>query len=114
AECIVPELGNATTCHPDLLGNDWKEVFRGYNQGMADFASYNPDRLLCAYQLPLLDIDFAVKEVTRLAKDHKARCVQLTPFPSDMGRPECKDKRSAPLCKTIEEAGRTTLNHLAG
>lgn len=112
AEVIFPELGGAKICHPALMGDDWKECFQGYNQSMADFAAVNPDRLLCAYQLPLLDIDFAVKEVQRLAKHHKARCVQLTPFPSDMGLPDFHDKRYVPLWKVIEETGLTIMNHL--
>ena len=37
------------------------------------------------------DIDFAVKEVKRMAKDHKARCVQLSPFPSDLGLPDFQE-----------------------
>ena len=70
AEVIFPELGGAKICSPQLMGNDWKEVFKGYNDGMRDFAAHNPDCLLCAYQLPLIDIDFAVQEVTRLARDN--------------------------------------------
>ena len=112
AEVIFPEVGGARVCHPALMGKDWKEMFKGYNQSMADFASHNPDRLLCAYQLPLMDVDFAVKEVTRLARDHKARCVQLTPFPSDSGLPDFQDKVYEPLWKTIEETGLTIMNHL--
>jgi predicted TIM-barrel fold metal-dependent hydrolase len=112
AEVIFPEVGGAKIANPTLMGSDWKEIFQGYNQGMADFASHNPDRLLCAYQLPLYDIDFAVKEVTRLARDHKARCVQITPFPSDMGLPDYHDPRYIPLWKTIEESGLAIMNHL--
>ncbi len=112
AEVIFPEVGGAKICNPHLMGSDWKEVFKGYNQSMADFASYSPDRLLCAYQLPLYDIGFAVKEVKRLAKDHKARCVQITPFPSDLGLPDYQDKRYIPLWKTIEESGLAIMNHL--
>ncbi|HZP13578.1 MAG TPA: amidohydrolase family protein, partial [Nevskiaceae bacterium] len=112
AEVIFPEVGGAKLCNPHLMGSDWKEVFKGFNQGMADFASYSPDRLLCAYQLPLYDIGFAVKEVKRLARDHKARCVQITPFPSDLGLPDYQDKRYVPLWKTIEETGLAIMNHL--
>ena len=112
AEVLFPELGGARICNQQLMGNDWKEVFRGYNQSMADFASHNPDRLLCAYQLPLQDIDFAVQEVERLARDHKARCVQITPFPADMGLPDVHDKRYEPLWSVIQEAGLTIMNHL--
>ncbi len=112
AEVLFPELGGAKICSPALMGNDWKEVFKGYNDGMRDFAAHNPDRLLCAYQLPLNDVDFAVKEVTRLARDNKARCVQITPFPSDLGLPDYHDPIYIPLWKTIEETGVTIMNHL--
>jgi len=112
AEVIFPELGGAKICHPALMGSDWKEVFRGYNQSMADFASSDPDRLLCAYQLPLQDIPFAISEVERLVRDYKARCVQLTPFPSDLGLPDFHDPVYAPLWQTIEATGLTIMNHL--
>ena len=112
AEVIFPEIGGAKVANEALMGSHWKEVFKGYNQAMADFASYNPDRLLCAYQLPLHDIEFAVKEVERLARDHKARCVQLSPFPSDLGLPDFHDPRYIPLWKTIEATGMTIMNHL--
>ena len=112
AEVIFPELGGARICNEALMGRDWKEIFSGYNQGMADFASHNPDRLLCAYQLPLADVDFAVKEVERLARNHKARCVQITPFPADSGLPDVHDARYNKLWATIQETGLTIMNHL--
>lgn len=112
AEVLFPELGGAKVCHPALMGDAWKEVFQGYNQALADFASYNPDRLLCAYQLPLMDVDFACREVERLARDHKARCVQITPFPADMGLPDFHDPVYEPLWRRIEETGLTIMNHL--
>ena len=78
---------------------DWKEVLSGYNDGMADFAALDPKRLLTAYQIQLFDVDFAVKEVHRLAK-RGARCVQITPFPSEFGLPDVHDKRYDPLWAT--------------
>ncbi|MFA5940809.1 MAG: amidohydrolase family protein [Sinimarinibacterium sp.] len=112
AEVIFPELAGAKIVNPSLMGNDWKEVFQGYNNAIADFSAHDPLRLLTAYQLPLYDIDFAVQEVTRLARDKHARCVQITPFPADYGLPDVYDPRYAPLWKTIEESGLTILNHL--
>lgn len=112
AEVIFPELAGAKIVNPALMGSDWKEVFQGYNNAMADFASEDPVRLMTAYQLPLYDIDFAVKEVTRLARDKRARCVQITPYPADYGLPDVYDKRYEPLWATIQEAGLTILNHL--
>jgi predicted TIM-barrel fold metal-dependent hydrolase len=112
AEVIFPELGGARICNEALMGASWKEVFSGYNQSMADFASHDPDRLLCAYQLPLQDVDFAVSEVLRLAKHNKARCVQITPFPASMGLPDVHDRRYDKLWATIQECGVTIMNHL--
>src|SRR3546814_9496921 len=90
-----------------------------YEMRISDWSSdvcssdLDPVRLMTAYQLPLYDIDFALKEVERLAKDKKARCVQLTPFPSELGLPDFYDPRYAPLWSLIEESGLTILNHLA-
>lgn len=111
AEVIFPEVGGAKICTPALMGDDWKGVFSGYNDGMADFAAYDPDRLMTAYQLPLYDIDFALQEVKRVAK-RGARCVQLTPFPAEQGLPHFHDKRYEPLWALLEETGLTILNHL--
>src|SRR3546814_10586916 len=70
-----------------------------YEMRISDWSSdvcssdLDPVRLMTAYQLPLYDIDFALKEVERLAKDKKARCVQLTPFPSEqIGRASCRER----------------------
>jgi uncharacterized protein len=112
AEVIFPELAGAKIVNPALMGDDWQEVFQGYNNAMADFAAVDPVRLMTAYQLPLYDIDFAVKEVQRLARDKQARCVQLTPFPSDLGLPDFHDARYAPLWSAIQDARLTIMNHL--
>jgi predicted TIM-barrel fold metal-dependent hydrolase len=112
AEVIFPELAGAKIVNPALMGDDWQEVFRGYNDAMADFAAHDPVRLMTAYQLPLYDIDFAVREVRRLARDRGARCVQLTPFPADLGLPDVYHERYVPLWHAIEDTGLTVLNHL--
>jgi len=111
AEVIFPEVGGAKYCTPGLMGEDWKESLSGYNDGMADFAAVNPLRLLTAYQIQLFDIEFAVKEVLRLAK-RGARCVQITPFPSEFGLPDVHDQRYDPLWSVLSETNITILNHL--
>ena len=111
AEVIFPEVGGAKYCTPHLMGNDWKEALQGYNDGMADFASVDPLRLLTAYQIQLFDIDFAVSEVRRLAT-RGARCVQITPFPTEFGLPDVYDTRYDPLWSVLSETGITILNHL--
>jgi predicted TIM-barrel fold metal-dependent hydrolase len=111
AEVIFPEVGGAKIAAPRWLGDDWKAVLSGYNDAMADFAAVNPDRLLCAYQIPLYNIDFAVKEVQRVAA-RRARCVQVPPFPAEFGLPDFGDRRYDPLWAALSEAGLTVLNHL--
>lgn len=111
AEVIFPELGANKICVPAFMGEDWKEGLKGFNQAMADFAAVNPARLLTAYQIPLADIDFALSEVKRLALQG-ARCVQVHPYPADLGLPDVQDERYTPLWDTIGEAGLTVMNHL--
>ena len=111
AEVIFPEIGGTKLCTPEMVGSDWMDMIRGYNDSMADFASIDTKRLLTAYQIPLFDIDFAVKEVERLVK-RGARCVQLPSYPSEYGLPDVHHSRYDPLWSAISEAGLTILNHL--
>ena len=111
AEVIFPEVGGAKYCTPELMGADWKEALQGYNNGMADFAAVSPERLLTAYQIQLHDIDFAVKEVERVAA-RGARCVQITPFPAEFGLADVYEERYDPLWAALSDTGMTVLNHL--
>jgi len=111
AEVIFPEVGGAKLCTPRLMGDAWKEALIGYNTGMADFAAVDPDRLLTAYQIPLYDVDFAVAEVERLA-GRRARCVQIPPFPADLGVADFYDRSYDRLWAVLAETGLTVLNHL--
>lgn len=111
AEVIFSEVGGAKLATPGLMGDSWVDALKGFNDAMADFASVAPDRLLCAYQLPLYDIDFAVEEVDRLAKKG-ARGVQIPSFPSELGLPDFYDKRYGPLWSKLEETNIAVLNHL--
>src|SRR3546814_19256869 len=88
AEVIFPEVAGAKLINPHLMGDDWKEVLVGYNNAMADFAAVDPVRLLTAYQLPLNDFDFALKEVERLARGNNESLLPLTKVPSEVGRPD--------------------------
>jgi predicted TIM-barrel fold metal-dependent hydrolase len=111
SEVIFPEVGAIGLCTPQFLGDDWQECLKGFNDGMADFASVDKKRLLTAYQIQLADVDFAVKEVHRMA-DRGATCVQLPSFPSEYGLPDVQDRRYDPLWSAISETGLTILNHL--
>lgn len=112
AEVIFPEVGGGNLCTPKLMGNDWQTVLSGYNDGMADFAAVDPNRLLVAYQIPLFDTDFAVSEVQRMAK-RGARAVQLPSFPSEFGAPDYHAKSYDKLWAALSETGITVFNHLS-
>ena len=111
AEVIFPEVGGAKVCTPELMGDDWMECLKGYNQGMADFAAYNPDRLLCAYQIMPFDIDFSVKEVQRVAAQG-AKCIQMPPYPTEYGLHDYFHGSYDKLWAACQEAGLVVLNHL--
>jgi predicted TIM-barrel fold metal-dependent hydrolase len=111
AEVLFSEVGGAKLARPDLMGVHWQAGLRGFNDAMADFAAHNTRRLLCAYQLPLYDIDFAIQEVDRLlARD--ARAVQIPSFPTEFGLPPLSDAYYEPLWARLQEAGIAVMNHL--
>ena len=112
AEVIFPEVGGAKYCTPGLMGSDWKEALSGYNDGMADFASLDPKRLLTAYQLPLFDIDFAVQGSPSPREAWRAlRADHALP---ERVRPAGRARRALrPACGArFGDLGITVLNHL--
>ncbi|HEY3700522.1 MAG TPA: amidohydrolase family protein [Spongiibacteraceae bacterium] len=111
AEVIFPEVGAAKVCSPAIMGDDWKTMLSGYNDAIADFASVDRNRLMCAYQLLPFDIDASIKEVHRVA-ERGGRCVQLPPFPTELGLRDYFDTFYDRLWGAIQEADITILNHL--
>jgi predicted TIM-barrel fold metal-dependent hydrolase len=111
AEVIFPEVGAAKVCAPRLMGDDWKEMVSGFNDSMADFASADASRLMCAYQILPFDIDASIKEVERAAR-RGARCVQLPAFPTEMGLLDYFNGYYDRLWGAVQEMGLTVLNHL--
>jgi predicted TIM-barrel fold metal-dependent hydrolase len=111
AEVIFPEVSGMGLCSPRYMGPDWREGLMAFNQAMLDFAAVDKRRLLAAYQIALDDVDFAVSEVQRVAREG-ARCVQLPTFPSERGLPDVHDPRYNPLWDALSETGLTILNHL--
>ena len=101
-----------STAPPNLMGNDWKEALQGYNDGMADFASVDPLRLLTACQIQLFDIDFAVSEVRRLANRAARAACRSPPFPPSSGCPTCMIPVTIRCGRCCSETGITILNHL--
>jgi predicted TIM-barrel fold metal-dependent hydrolase len=90
----------------------WRDAARVFNDISSSFAETDPKRLLLAYQVPLLDVDHAVKEVTRLAGDHAARTVHLPTKPSSLGLPDYHDERYDPLWSTLSEMDMPVCLHL--
>jgi predicted TIM-barrel fold metal-dependent hydrolase len=93
------------------IGDDWKPCATAYNDALAEFASIDPRRILITYQLPLIDMDYAVSEVYRLA-DLGARSIQIPNFPSELGQPDYHDDRYERLWHAFEETGVVVANHL--
>src|ERR1700676_4965428 len=81
-----------------------KERSQGFNPLPLDFFSPAPDRLMPAYQVPLIDIDFAVQQVEALAAAG-ARAVHIPTFPAEVGLPEYHDERYDPVWNAVSEAG---------
>ena len=49
------------------MKGDWKPISRAFTDHLSEFAAVDPDRLAVSYQVPIIDIDYAVSEVVRLA-----------------------------------------------
>ena len=90
----------------------WRECARAFNDTLYEFASVDVKRILITYQLPLIDVDFAAKEVYRLA-DRGARSIQIPNFPSEFGMPDYHDERYEPLWHAFEETGAVVAHHLS-
>jgi predicted TIM-barrel fold metal-dependent hydrolase len=94
-----------------LVKGDWKPISRAFTDVLSDFAGHDPNRLAVSYQVPVIDIDFAVKEVQRLA-DLGARSVHLPNFPSEFGLPDYHDSVYDPLWGVLQETGISISHHL--
>ncbi len=94
-----------------LVRGDWKPISRAFTDVLADFASHDPDRLAVSYQVPIIDIAYAVEEVKRLA-GLGARSVHLPNFPSELGLPDYHDHCYDPLWGVLQETGLSISHHL--
>lgn len=111
SEVIFPEVGALKFCNPKYMGDDWQPMLSYYNDAMADFASVDNERLMCAYQLVPHDIDKSVAEVERLAK-MGARCASLPCFPTEHGLLDYCDPHYDRLWAAMQDLEITVLNHL--
>jgi uncharacterized protein len=87
------------------------ESVRAFNDVLQAFAEPDPKRLLVSYQIPIHDIDVAVREVRRVV-GLDAKSLQLPVFPSEFGLPEYFDERYDPLWAVIQEAGLPICCHI--
>jgi predicted TIM-barrel fold metal-dependent hydrolase len=94
-----------------LVKGDWKPISRAFTDYLAEFAATDATRLVVSYQVPIIDISYAVREVERLA-DLGARSVHLPNFPSELGLPDYHDDTYAPLWRVLEETGISISHHL--
>lgn len=97
--------------HYPLMKEGFREASQAFNRTMHDFALADPNRLLPAYQVPLMDVDFAVKQVHALAAEG-ARAVHIPTFPAEVGLPEYHDERYDPVWTAISETGMSISQHL--
>ena len=70
-----------------LVQGDWRPISRAFTDLLSEFAAHDPNRLAVSYQVPIIDIPYAVSEVERLA-GLGARSVHLPNFPSELGLPD--------------------------
>jgi predicted TIM-barrel fold metal-dependent hydrolase len=94
-----------------LVKGDWKPISRAFTDHLAEFASTDPDRLVVSYQVPIIDIPYAVQEVQRLA-GIGARSVHLPNYPSEFGLPDYHDNVYDPLWGVLQETGISISHHL--
>ena len=94
-----------------LLRNGSHEATRAFNDTLHDFASADPNRLIVNYQVPIHDIDFAVREVQRIASEG-GKALQLPVFPAELGMPDYFDERYDPLWAAISETGLPIACHI--
>jgi predicted TIM-barrel fold metal-dependent hydrolase len=94
-----------------LVKGDWRPISRAFSDHLSEFAAHDPNRLVVSYQVPVIDIPYAVEEVLRLA-DLGARAVHLPNFPSEVGLPDYHDPVYDPLWGVLQETGLSISHHL--
>jgi uncharacterized protein len=93
------------------MKDSWQQISRAFTDLLVDFAAHDPKRLIVSYQVPIIDIDYAIKEVERLAA-LGARSVHLPNHPSEVGLPDYHDERYDPLWSLLQETGISISHHL--
>jgi predicted TIM-barrel fold metal-dependent hydrolase len=84
---------------------------RAFNDTMTEFAAPDPSRLIMSYQIPINDIEHAIKEVRRVAA-LGGKSLQLPVFPAELGLPDYYHERYDPLLAAIQETGLPICCHV--
>jgi len=94
-----------------LLEEGAPEATRAFNTSLSEFASVDPRRLVVSYQIPIHDIDAAVREVQWVAAEG-GKSLQLPLFPAELGLPDYWESRYDPLWAAITETGLPVCCHI--
>jgi len=94
-----------------LVQGDWRPISRAFTDLLVEFAAHDPNRLAVSYQVPIIDIPYAVSEVERLASVG-ARSVHLPNWPSELGLPDYHEPVYDPLWSVLQETGISISHHL--
>ena len=86
-------------------------AFQAFNNAALDFANTDPKRLLIVYLVPIADIDEAVGEVERLAREG-ARALMLPLYPTDLGLPPYFDPHYDRLWGAIQDSRLPISQHV--
>jgi uncharacterized protein len=94
-----------------MVENGWAESTRAFNSALLEWASPAPQRLLVNCQIPIHDIDAAVKEV-QWAASAGCKSLQLPVFPAELGLPDYWDSRYDRLWAAIQETDLPIALHI--
>jgi predicted TIM-barrel fold metal-dependent hydrolase len=94
-----------------MIKDGWREATQAFNDTLAQFASADPSRLICSYQIPIHDLDIAVAEVKRVA-EIGGKSLQLPVHPPELGLPDYWERHWDPLWAAIEETGMPACFHI--
>jgi len=87
------------------------EATVAFNDALREFGAADPTRLVVSYQIPIHDIDAAVREVQRVV-GLGAKSLQLPVFPPEVGLPDYYHERYDPLFAVIQESGLPICCHI--
>jgi uncharacterized protein len=94
-----------------MVEHGWEEATRAFNTALAEFAAADPRRLVVSYQIPVHDVESAVKEVAWAAAEG-CQSLQLPVFPAELGLPDYWDTRYDPLWAAIQDTDLPICCHI--